>query len=208
MTLRLWGNGASRALLVHWALHELHLPYERRLVGSRTGETQTPEFLKLNSAGKIPVLEDDELILTESAAIVTYLAETYGRESRLVPPVATRRRAKYNQWCFFAMTELDAQALYIVHKHTTLSAIYGQAPQAVEVAKQTFARQSAIVERHLSDGRGWVLGETFTCADILLAYCLHWGEQHALVLEAASQDYVRRATARDAYQAAVDAANN
>ena len=60
MALRLWGSNASRANRVHWMLHELGLPYEKRLIGPRTGETQTPEFLKVNPAGKIPVLEDGE----------------------------------------------------------------------------------------------------------------------------------------------------
>ena len=63
MSLRLWGNRASRAFMVHWALHELGLPYEKRLVGSRTGETQTDEFLRMHPAGKIPVLEDGEFVV-------------------------------------------------------------------------------------------------------------------------------------------------
>ena len=55
----------------HWMAHELELDYEPRLIGSRTGETQTNAFRALNPKGKIPVLEDDDLVLTESGAIVT-----------------------------------------------------------------------------------------------------------------------------------------
>ena len=77
----------------HWMAHELGLEYEPKLIGSRTGETQTPEFRALNPKEKIPVLVDDNLVLTESAAIVTYLADTYGPQTGLVPPPFTRERA-------------------------------------------------------------------------------------------------------------------
>ena len=203
MKLVLWGHGQSRAFVVHWALHELGVSYETRLIGSRTGETQTDEFLRLNPAGKIPVLQDRDLVLTESAAIITYVAETYGRSTGLVPPAATERRAKYDQWCFFAMTELDAQSLYIVHKHTTLSYVYGEAPGAVSVAKQTFSRQVDVLEHTLSDHREWILGSTFSGADILLARCLSWGASYDLALSGRLSDYLNRATNRDAYRDAI-----
>ena len=208
MSLRLWGNGASRAFLVHWALHELGLVYEKRLIGSRTGETQTAEFLALNPAGKIPVLEDGELVLSESAAIVTYLADTYGREAQFAPPPGTAARAKYYQWCFFAMTELDAQSLYIVHKHTTLAYVYGEADGAVATAKETFIRQAVRVEHELADGRSWILGSEFSAADILLAHCTGWGDRYGLPLGDVLRDYLVRARERDAYGAALNASNS
>ena len=121
-------------------MHELGLEYEKKLIGSRTGETQTDAFLKLNPQGKIPVLEDADFVLTESAAINTYLGETYGNGSGLVPPAGSKERATYDQWCFFVMMELDAQSTYIIHKHTNLAYIYGEAATAVEVAKQTFLK--------------------------------------------------------------------
>ena len=88
--LILWGDGTSRARAMHWMLHELDLDYEKRLIGARTGETHTSAFLRLNPGGKIPVLEDGELVLTESAAIITYLAEKYGQGTGLVPPAGSR----------------------------------------------------------------------------------------------------------------------
>ena len=97
--------------------HELGLEYEAKLIGSRTGETQTPAFRRLNPKEKIPVLVDDDLVLTESAAIVTYLGDTYGKESGLVPVPYTRERALYNQWSSFVQMELDATTLYILRKH-------------------------------------------------------------------------------------------
>lgn len=207
MALTLWGNGASRARVVYWMLHELGLDYEKRLIGSRTGETQTPEFLRLNPQGKIPVLEDGDFVLTESAAIITYLADKYGNGQQLVPPAGTQQRARYEQWCFFTMMELDAQSTYIIHKHTNLSYIYGEAPTAVAVAKQTFLKQVQIVDRTLSDNREWILREHFTGADMLLSGAVRAGSHFEMPVSERLNAYVARATSREAYVASEAASN-
>ena len=79
--ITLWGRATPRTLRAHWMLHELDVPYEAKLVAPRSGETHTEEFLALNVKGKIPVLVDDGLVLTESAAIVTYLGDRYGPDT-------------------------------------------------------------------------------------------------------------------------------
>ena len=83
--ITIWGGATARTLRPHWMLHELGVDYEPKLIGSRTGETQDDAFVKLNVKEKIPVLVDGDLVLTESAAIVTYLGDTYGADSGLVP---------------------------------------------------------------------------------------------------------------------------
>lgn len=206
MALTLWGNGASRARVVHWMMHELGLAYEKRLIGPRTGETQTEDFLRLNPQGKVPVLEDGELVLTESAAIVIYLAETYGSGKHFVPAPVTVERAIFNQWCFFTMMELDAQSSYIVRKHTTLSYIYGEAPTAVEVARNTFLKQVGAVERELSDGRKWILPERFTAADMLITVNLLFAQSLDLVLPGRVAAYAERNTSREAFKASATVA--
>src|SRR5262245_6334920 len=95
--LVLFGGGTTRTMRAHGALHELGLDYEARLVASRSGETQTDDFGRLNPKRKIPVLVDGDFTLTESAAIVTYLGDTYGGGSGLVPPAGTRERARYDE---------------------------------------------------------------------------------------------------------------
>ena len=70
----------------------------------RSSETQTEEFRKINRSGKIPALQDGDFVLSESAAINTYLCEKC--ESALVPLAGTKERARYDQWCFWCMTEL------------------------------------------------------------------------------------------------------
>src|SRR6187455_213551 len=87
--LVLHGAGTTRTLRAHWTLHELGLDYEAKLVASRSGETQSEAFGRLNPKRKIPVLVDGDFTLTESAAIVTYLGDTYGQGSGLVPSSGT-----------------------------------------------------------------------------------------------------------------------
>ena len=77
--LTLWGIGTSRTMRAHWTLLELGLDYSCHSIRSRTGETLTDEFIKLNPRHKIPVLRHGSFLLTESAAIVQYLMETFGR---------------------------------------------------------------------------------------------------------------------------------
>ena len=75
--LVLWGIGTPRTMRAHWALHELSLDYDARVIRTRAPETQTAEFAAMNPRRKIPVLQDGEFVITESAAIVAYLADRY-----------------------------------------------------------------------------------------------------------------------------------
>ncbi len=198
----LWGAGTARTLRAHWMLHEAGLEYETRPIGSRTGETQTPEFARLNPREKIPVLQDNALTLAESAAIVTYLAETYGQPRGLIPPLFSPERAAYFEWCFFTMTELDAHTLYVIRKHTALAATYGEAANAVRAAREGFQKQAHVADGALA-GRGpFILGNTFTGADILLATSLDWAGRLEVPLTETLRDYVKRATSREAYRLA------
>jgi glutathione S-transferase len=198
----LWGARTARTLRAHWMLHELGLEYESRPIGSRTGETATAEFTRLNPRQKIPLLQDGEITLAESAAIVTYLAQVYGQSAGLIPPPLTAQRAAYFEWCFFIMTELDAHTLYVIRKHTNLAAIYGEAPAAVRAAREGFAKQVQVADQALAQRGPFVLGAAFTGADILLATCLGWAERLEVPLTATLRDYLKGATARPAYRLA------
>jgi len=189
----------------HWILHELGLSYERRPFGPRTGETQTAEFTKLNPRQKIPVFQDGVFTLAESAAIVTYLADAYGASRDLVPPPGTKERALYYQWCFFIMTELDAHTLYIIRKHTDLKDIYGEAPNALRVAREGFLKQVGVADQTLSSYGPFLLGKAFTGADILLTTCLTSAVRREIPLTDVLRDYMKRTTSREAYQLAYQA---
>lgn len=203
--LILWGAGTPRTLRAHWVLHELGLEYEQRPIGSRTGETQTPEFKKLNPREKIPVLQDGDLTLVESAAIVTYLAEKYGQPTGLIPPACSPERAAYYEWCFFTMTELDAHTLYVIRRHTGLRELYGEAPNAVRAAQEGFQKQVRVADQRLALQGPFILGDAFTGADILLTTCLTWADRFELPLSERLREYMRRTTLREAYRIALAA---
>ncbi|WP_223115502.1 glutathione S-transferase family protein [Luteimonas suaedae] len=115
--MKLYGFGPTRSLRAQWALRELGAEFEFIPVNLAAGEGQTPEFLRLNPAGKLPVLVDGDLILTESAAIVFYLAEKYPGHGLLPSDLETR--AQVYRWALFAMTELE-QPLWRMARHTFL----------------------------------------------------------------------------------------
>ncbi len=205
VTRVLWGAGSARALRAHWMLHELELPYESRPIRSRSGETLTPEYTRLNPNQKIPTLQDGDFVLSESAAIVAYLGAAYGAARNLCPPTTARERARYDQWCFFAMMELDANTLYIIRRHVDLKDIYGEAPNAVQTARECFAKQAHAAAERLAAAGPFVLGERFTGADILVTTCLAGALRRNIELPGVLHDYLRRTTARAAYQRAVAA---
>ena len=198
----LWGAGTTRTFRAHWALHEVAIEYESRPIGSRTGETKTEEFTRLNPRQKIPVLQDGDLTLAESAAIVTYLGETYGDDLGLVPPSGSPERAHYYEWCFWVMTELDAHTLYVIRKHSDLHALYGEAPNAVRAAREGFRSQLRTAERAIGEGGPYLIGGTFTGADLLLANCLDWARFIEIPIGKTLDDYRDRIAERPAYRSA------
>ena len=198
-----WGVGTSRTMRAHWMLSELDLPYECRPITSRSGETLTPEYTRLNPSQKIPTLQDGEWVLSESAAIVNYLGAAYGASRKLCPPAPPRERARYDQWCFFAMMELDANTLYVIRKHEDLPNVYGEAPHALQAARDGFARQALAAAQRLAASGPYVLGACFSGADILLTTCLNGAIRRKIELPDALHDYLKRTTARQAYQRAM-----
>jgi glutathione S-transferase len=170
----LWGVGTTRTIRPHWALHELDVDFECRPISPRSGETRTAEFTALNARQKIPLLQDNGLVLTESAAIIWYLSETYGTEHNRLIPLDPEERARCLEWCFFVMGELDETSLYVIRRHSDLKQRYGEAPAAIEGATTYFQQQMRTVERALELNPRYILGERFTAADILLSTCVTW----------------------------------
>ncbi len=204
--LIVWGVGTPRTLRVHWVLHELGLAYSTRAIQSRTGETQTEEFTHLNRRQKIPVLQDSELTLTESAAIIAYLAERYAHDDAQLIPASSSERAHCLEWCFFALSELDATTLYVLRRHEGLPQIYGEAPMANAAARTYFRKQMRSVEHALADGRAFLVGSQFSVADIMLCSCLTWASACGIPLADTALAYSKQLTSRPAYRQA-NAAN-
>ena len=202
--LILWGVGTSRTIRAHWALHELGLDYECRPIQARTGETQTPEYTALNARQKVPLLQDGDLTITESAAIVAYLSDAHGRDDNRLVPVDGRERARCMEWCFFVVSELDATSLYVIRRHEALKHIYGHAPVANEAAAAYFQKQMRSVDRALADGRRHLMGDRFSAADILLSTCLDWAVAYGVPVSDAALAYNRGIVGRDAFVRATE----
>ncbi len=203
--MTLWGAVSSRAWRVHWALLELGLDYEWIPVQSRSGETETPEFGRLNPRRKIPTFRDGDLVLTESPAIVTYLAETYSTPDRQLIPLEQPARAKYFEWVSFISMELDATSLYVLRRHEGLSHIYGDAPAANQAAREYFDKMIRASAGDLADGRRFLVGDQFTGADICMTTCLDWAERYGCPLPDAWLEYRERVRERPSYAASIKA---
>jgi glutathione S-transferase len=193
----------TRTLRALWALHELGLDYTLHPIRPRTGETQTPEFARLNPRRKIPVLQDGDFTIAESPAIVAYLSEAYGTADNTLVPRDPRLRAQWMEWCFHIAMELDATSLYVMRRHGDLKHIYGEAPIAVDAASTYFQTQLRHVVQTLGDGRPYLVGDRFSSADMLLTTCLTWAVNYGVPVPPLCTDYTARITQRPAYQAAL-----
>jgi glutathione S-transferase len=200
--IRVWGVGTARTMRVHWMLHELGLTYETREIIPRTPSMDTPEFASRSRRGKVPILEEGDLVFGESGAIVVHLADTHRDRSVLAPPPATPDRAHFDDVFFFTLTELDAP-LYIIRRHQGLADVYGAAPVAVASARDYFLRQTGEIERRLADGRPHVLGDAFSAADLMLTSCFVWAKTLGIALSPSIEEHLARCTDRDAFRSAM-----
>ena len=193
MTKRiLWGVGSSRALRAHWALVFLGLEYETRAILTRTPAMETPEYRAVNPRGKIPTLIDGDLTVTESPAIVAYLAERYSTPERRLIPEGIEQRAFYFEWMSFISMELDATSLYVLRRHEGLPEIYGPAPEACVAARAYFERMIKAAALRLDDGRRFLLGEAFFGVDILMTSGLDLAVNYGFELPEAFAAYRAR----------------
>jgi glutathione S-transferase len=200
--LTLWGVGTSRTERAHWAMHELGLSYVTRPIGPRTGETKTAEFTALNPRQKVPLLQDGDFCIGESAAIVAYLSRAYTTPERSLIPESQRDYASWLEWSFFIVTELDSTSLYVMRRHSAnaLGHIYGIAPDVVASAGEYFRKQLRHIEVALADNRRFLMGERFSSADILLTTCLEWAIDYGVDLCDNARPYLERVRERPGYR--------
>jgi glutathione S-transferase len=199
---RLWGIGTPRTLRPHWMLAELGLEYETIEIITRTKSMDSAEFAALSKRKKVPLFEDGDLMIGESAAIILYLADRYRDLGSFAPEPDTNDRARHDELCFFIMSEMDA-ALYIIRRHGGLPEIYGASTTAVESAKAYFLRSSEEVGDRMRDGRAYLLGDRFSCADLLLKTCLDWAGFVSIELTEPLSAYSARIAERPAYGVAM-----
>ncbi len=172
--MTLYGCPNTRSTRAAWALEEAGATYEYVKVDLRKGEGRSLAYLRINPGGKVPALAEDGFVLTESAAILTYVGDRYPG-SKLTPPPGTRERAHYDQWCFFAVGELE-QPLWTMAKHQFALPEDWRVPAVIGTARKEFAVAFRVLESGLDD-KLFILGEQFSAADILIALTLAWARK-------------------------------
>jgi glutathione S-transferase len=175
--MKLYGFGPTRSLRALWGLKELDADFEFVPVNLLAGEHKRPEFLRLNPAGKIPVLVDGDLVIPESAAIVLYLADKY-RDKGLLPESLTERAHVY-RWLMFAVTELE-EPLWRITRHTALYPEDKRLPADIALAKEEFTAMATVLERHI-EGREFIVGDRITIADCVTAHLIDWANEFKLI---------------------------
>lgn len=195
--ITVYGIPRSRAMRPLWMLEELGVPYQLERV-SFVGGTRTPEFLKLNPNGHIPVLRDGDLVIWESMAINLYLARKYDKQG--LWPRTPEDEGRAFQWSFWAITELEEPTLTVLMHRRLLPADQRDAKKADDAAER-FKKPLQVLEGALAS-RPHLLGDTFTVADLNVAAVLAWAPLAGLDLSAAPKAaaWAGRAAARPAFQ--------
>jgi glutathione S-transferase len=175
--MQLYEFAPTRSIRARWMLQELGVDFESIIVNLAAGEDRRPDFLKINPAGKLPVLVDDDLVLTESVAIVLYLAEKYPHKGLL--PTDIKQRSQVYRWLLFTATELE-QPLWRIARHTSLYPEHLRIPAEVSLARKDFTDMVAVMEEHMK-GCQFIVGDTVTIADFVCAYTLDWANEVQLL---------------------------
>jgi glutathione S-transferase len=156
-----YGAPMSSAGRTRWMLEEVGVPYEYKRISIRDGDTRKPEFLKVNPAGKIPVLVDGNVTLTESMAINFYLAEKYGKGLMPADPV---ERAHVYEWSFWAISNVQPLLLDIL-LNTMIRPEAERDARAVDAARTQIPPYLNTLNRTLQ-GRDYLVGKQYTVADL------------------------------------------
>ncbi len=186
--IKLYGYPQSRSTRIVWLLEEIGVDYELIKVDLMAGGGQVEEYLNIHADGKVPAIDDDGFVLTESAAILNYLADKYP-ESKLAPKPATQQRAKYDEWCFFVLTELE-QPLWTVGKHSFVLPEGKQVPAIIDVAHWEFLKACKVLEKRLGD-QEYALGHSFSAIDVLIGQTLRWAKAFGVPSGSTSLDAYR-----------------
>ncbi|MFC4313532.1 glutathione S-transferase family protein [Steroidobacter flavus] len=175
--MKLYELAPTRSIRARWALQELDIPFESVVVKLNEGAGQTPEYLAINPAGKVPTLVDGDFVVTESVAIAVYLAEKYPQKGLL--PTDLKLRTQLNRWMLFVVTELE-QPLWRIAKNSFLYPEEKRQATDIELAKEDFRAMAQVLEKHMR-GREYLVGDRVSIGDFVTAYTLDWGNEIGLL---------------------------
>ena len=192
--LALYHAAPSRSSIVLWMLEELGQPYDIKLIKLSAGDNLKPDYLAINPMGKVPALKHGDTVITEAAAICTYLADEFPG-AKLNIPVGTPRRGVYLKWLFFGPSCIEP-------------AVIDRAAPRKEEARRgmlgygDFDTVMNVVAQAVAKGP-WLMGEQFTAADVIVGANIRWGMMFKMIPPRQEfLDYAARIAARPAAQRA------
>ena len=195
MSLKLYGLGPSRSFRCLWALCETNLEFDYiEVVFGNDGEnsTQSANYLSKNTQGKVPTLEHDSFILTESLAIVNYINSLASQD---FIPSDSMARAKYDEITNFIVTELE-QPLWTNGKHRFALPEEQRVKEIFPTADFEFAKAVSTLDK-LVNVDTFVLGDSFSFADVMLAQTINWAERFKFDVPKQYLDYRDRMYQRE-----------
>lgn len=208
MSLTIYGIAASRAVRPLWAATELGLAFEHVPLRYQEGATRSAEFRALNPNGHIPVLVDKrpegEMVLWESMACTLYLARYHGKSDGVsISPATPHEDAQALRWSFWAVTELEKDALAVLMHRRAMPEAERKAELA-DAAERRLYVPLGVLETELvaarARGNDWLAGKRFTVADLCVASVLAWAKPARALLAAhpVSAEWLERCLARPA----------
>ncbi|WP_298191692.1 glutathione S-transferase family protein [Novosphingobium sp.] len=199
--IKVWGGGTSRSLRVVWLLEEMGLPYRVRPVDMLAAEPD-PAFLSVNPANYLPAIEDGDVVMVESIAIMEYLMARYGPTS-LAPAPDTPCFPAYQQFLHLGEAGLATLMMPVIVSGF-LAPDAERNNWAANWCLQSLQKRLALVGERL--GRApYLAGDMFTAADISVTYALNLAQGPCgLTLGDAEQAYLARTMSRAAYKRAID----
>ena len=194
---RVIGTVKSRAFRVMWMLEELNQPYEVVPAAPRSDEAR-----QFNPLGKIPALVDGDDVLTDSVAIMTYLADKHGG---LLAPAGTPARARQDAMTLWLIDELDAP-LWVNAKHSFILPEKLRVPDLSATLHKEFGRTTDTFAGMLEAAGGeFIMGDQITLPDLLAVHCFGWAFGAGFpALPDPIKAYSKRLRARRQFRAAQD----
>lgn len=188
--LTLYHISPSRASVVLWMLEEIGEPYDLHLLDMKAGENRQPDYLAINPMGKVPALRHGGVVITEVAAICTYLADAFPA-AKLNVPVNDPRRGPYLKWLFFAPSVVEPAILDRAFPRKE------DAPRAA-LGYGDFDSAMDTVAKAVTPGP-FLLGDQFTAADLVIGSTIRWATTFKLIPERKEfTDYIARFSDRPA----------
>lgn len=180
--LQLYGNSRSRAMRCLWMLEEMGEPYQLIEKSTRADDLQSAEYLRLNPNARIPTLVDGEVVLWESMAINLYLAQKHEGPMHCAGPEVLGLAA---QWSFWAVLEMEALLLDLLLHRVVLPEFARDASYAER--DELLLRKPLGVLNDALVGHEYLVGNSFTVADLNVASILVWGKMARLDMSTLSE---------------------